>query len=102
LRAGFYWGVARFRIRPSIGARELQAKIFRCEITDIADDGRNDFMRRATERGEKFVADVSGSSSTKYSPWGGGPSFWSALRLKPVAGSVQRNGEIMPRRRGVG
>ena len=40
-------------------ARELQAEHFVDEITDIADDGRNDFMRRATERGEEFVAVVS-------------------------------------------
>lgn len=37
-------------------ARELQAEHFADEIVDIADDGRNDFMRRATERGEEFVA----------------------------------------------
>ena len=40
-------------------ARELQAEHFVDELTDIADDGRNDFMRRATERGEEFVAVVS-------------------------------------------
>ncbi len=39
-------------------ARELRAKHFVDKITDIADDGRNDFMRRATERGEEFVAVV--------------------------------------------
>lgn len=37
-------------------ARESQAEHFADEIVDIADDGTNDFMRRANQRGEDFVA----------------------------------------------
>jgi hypothetical protein len=43
-------------LRRNMRARELQAERFADEIVDIADDGRNDFMLRATERGEEFVA----------------------------------------------
>ena len=46
-------------------ARELQAEHFVDELTDIADDGRNDFMRRATERGEEFVAVVSAQNAIR-------------------------------------
>jgi|SRR5689334_18747888 terminase small subunit-like protein len=37
-------------------ARESQAEHFVDEITLIADDGRNDFVRRSRENGEDFVA----------------------------------------------
>jgi terminase small subunit-like protein len=37
-------------------AREMQAEYFVDELSLIADDGRNDFMRRMREHGEEFVA----------------------------------------------
>jgi SRSO17 transposase len=37
-------------------AREMQAEYFVDELSLIADDGRNDFMRRVREHGEEFVA----------------------------------------------
>jgi hypothetical protein len=60
-------------------ARELQTKHFVDEITDIADDGRNDFMRRATERGEEFVAVVSCARAYAL------PARLAAIMLPPAA-----------------
>src|SRR3954464_6334492 len=37
-------------------AREMQAEYFVDELSLIANDGRNDFMRRVREHGEEFVA----------------------------------------------
>jgi hypothetical protein len=34
----------------------MQAEYFVDELSLIADDGRNDFMRRVREHGEEFVA----------------------------------------------
>ena len=38
-----------------VRARELQAEHFVDEITEIADDGRNDYIERARQNGEVFV-----------------------------------------------